>query len=212
MAKIQTKYKDKISTRYVCRSYKSNGDNKKICTAHSINENVLIKHILEVLNEQLKKYKDLERDLKNQQNKKVKVKSSKLELHIKELKKEIEKTNKQIDGYYDLLAEYKNDVDMQREYQRMRDLLNEKLILNGSLEVELKKCEEKLDEDPKLQFNNPVVKELMKRHKFTELTKDVMDSFVSTIFIHEELVTNPETKKEESNLSMETLFKFKKLE
>ena len=212
MAKIQTKYKDKISTRYVCRSYKSNGDNKKICTAHSINENVLTQHILEVLNEQLKKYKDLERDLKNQQNKKVKLKSSKLELHIKEIKKEIEKVNKQIDGYYDLLAEYKNDVAMQREYQRIRDLLNEKLILSRSLEVELKKCEEKLAEDPKLQFNNPVVKELMKRHKFTELTKDVMDSFVSTIFIHEELVTNPETKKEESNLSMETLFKFKKLE
>ena len=103
MAKIQTKYKEKISTRYVCRSYKSSGDNKKICTAHSINENVLIQHILEVLNDQLKKYKDLERDLKNQQNKKVKLKSSKLELHIKEIKKEIEKVNKQIDGYYDLL-------------------------------------------------------------------------------------------------------------
>ena len=212
MAKIQTKYKDKISTRYVCRSYKSNGETKIICTSHSINENILIQHTLDVLNEQLKKYKDLEIDLKNQQNKKVKLKSSKLELHIKEIKKEIEKVNKQIDGYYDLLAEYKNDVDMQREYQRMRDLLNEKLILNGSLEVELKKCEEKLAEDPKLRFDNPVVKELIKHHKFTELTKDVLDSFVSTIFIHEELVTNPETKKEESNLSMETLFKFKKLE
>lgn len=212
MAKIQTKYKDKISTRYVCRSYKSNGETKIICTSHSINENILIQHTLDVLNEQLKKYKDLEIDLKNQQNKKVKLKSSKLELHIKEIKKEIEKVNKQIDGYYDLLAEYKNDVDKQREYQRMRDLLNEKLILNGSLEVELKKCEEKLAEDPKLRFDNPVVKELIKHHKFTELTKDVLDSFVSTIFIHEELVTNPETKKEESNLSMETLFKFKKLE
>lgn len=85
---------------YVCRSYKSNGETKIICTSHSINENILIQHILEVLNDQLKKYKDLERDLKNQQNKKVKLKSSKLELHIKEIKKEIEKVNKQIDGEY----------------------------------------------------------------------------------------------------------------
>ena len=85
---------------YVCRANKSNGETKIICTSHSINENILIQHILEVLNDQLKKYKDLERDLKNQQNKKVKLKSSKLELHIKEIKKEIEKVNKQIDGEY----------------------------------------------------------------------------------------------------------------
>lgn len=212
MGKIQNKYKEKISTRYVCRSYKSNGETKIICTSHSVNENILIQHTLDVLNDQLKKYKDLEKDLNNQQNKKVKIKSSKVELHIKEIKKEMEKTNKQIDGYYDLLAEYRKDTDMQREYTRIRDLLNEKLILSGSLEVELKKCEEKLAEDPKLQFNNTVVKELIKHHKFTELTKEIMDSFVSTIFIHEELVTNPETKKEEPKLTIETNFKFKKLE
>lgn len=211
MAKIQSKYKDKISTRYVCRSYKSNGETKIICTAHSVKEEALVQHILEVLNEQLKKYKDLEKDLNNQQNKKVKSKSPKLVAQIKKIKKEIEKTNKQIDGYYDLLAEYRKDADMQNEYQRIRNLLNEKLLLSGGLEVELKTCEDELAKDPKLQFNNPVVTELIKHHKFTELTKEVLYSFVGDIIIHEKFVSNPKTKKKEPKLSIETKFKFKKL-
>lgn len=212
MAKIQTKYKDKVSTRYVCRSYKSNGDNKKICTSHSINEDVLSEYILNRLNEQLGKYKDLAKAIADTKNKQIKSKSSKIEIRIKELKKSLEKVNNQIDGYYDMLAEIRKDTEQKREYDNMRDRLNKKIIERDSLEDELKTCEEKLSADPKLALNNPVIKNLITHKKITELSKEVMDAFISTILIHEAFETNPETKEEDRKLKIKVGFKFEELE
>ena len=212
MAKIQTKYKNKVSTRYVCRSYKSNGDNKKICTSHSINEDVLSEYILNKLNEQLGKYRDLAKAIADTKNKQIKSKSSKIEIRIKELKKALEKVNNQIDGYYDMLAEIRKDTEQKREYDNMRDRLNKKIIERDSLEGELKTCEEKLSADPKLALNNPVIKNLITHKKFTELSKEVMDAFVSTIWIHEEFENNPETKEEDRKLKIKVGFKFEELE
>lgn len=211
MAKIQNKYKDKVSTRYVCRSYKSNGEATKICSAHSINEDILKEHVISVLNEQLGKYKDLEKTLTDRKDKKAKTKTSEIELHIKELKKALEKINTQIDGYYDLLAEYRTDPTQKREYDRMRERANKKIAERDNIENELKICKEKLSADPKLALNNPTVKDLMHQKKFTELTKEIMDAFVSTILVYEEIKTNPETNKEESNLKVKVGFKFEKL-
>ena len=211
MAKIQNKYKDKVSTRYVCRSYKSNGETTKICSAHSINEDILKEHIITVLNQQIEKYKNLEKTLSDRKDKKVKNKSSEIELRIKELQKALEKINMQIDGYYDLLAEYRINPTQKREYDRMRDRINEKIIERDTLENELKICEEKLSADPRIALNNPIIKDLIQHKRFTELTKEIMDAFVSTIWVHEKIETNPETNKEESNLNVEVGFKFEKL-
>lgn len=211
MAKIQNKYKDKVSTRYVCRSYKSNGETTKICSAHSINEDILKEHIIAVLNQQIEKYKNLEKTLSERKDKKVKNKSSEIELRIKELQKALEKINMQIDGYYDLLAEYRITPTQKREYDRMRDRINEKIIERDTLENELKICEEKLSADPRIALNNPIIKDLIQHKRFTELTKEIMDAFVSTIWVHEKIETNPETNKEESNLNVEVGFKFEKL-
>ncbi len=211
MAKIQNKYKDKVSTRYVCRSYKSNGETTKICSAHSINEDILKEHIIAVLNQQIEKYKNLEKTLSERKDKKVKNKSSEIELRIKELQKALEKINMQIDGYYDLLAEYRINPTQKREYDRMRDRINEKIIERDTLENELKICEEKLSADPRIALNNPIIKDLIQHKRFTELTKEIMDAFVSTIWVHEKIETNPETNKEESNLNVEVGFKFEKL-
>lgn len=211
MAKIQNKYKDKVSTRYVCRSYKSNGETTKICSAHSINEDILKEHIITVLNQQIEKYKNLEKTLSDRKDKKVKNKSSEIELRIKELQKALEKINMQIDGYYDLLAEYRINPTQKREYDRMRDRINEKIIERDTLENELKICEEKLSADPRIALNNPIIKDLIQHKRFTELTKEIMDAFVSTILVHEKIETNPETNKEESNLNVEVGFKFEKL-
>ena len=211
MAKIQNKYKDKVSTRYVCRSYKSNGETTKICSAHSINEDILKEHIITVLNQQIEKYKNLEKTLSERKDKKVKNKSSEIELRIKELQKALEKINMQIDGYYDLLAEYRINPTQKREYDRMRDRINEKIIERDTLENELKICEEKLSADPRIALNNPIIKDLIQHKRFTELTKEIMDAFVSTIWVHEKIETNPETNKEESNLNVEVGFKFEKL-
>ena len=211
MAKIQNKYKDKVSTRYVCRSYKSNGETTKICSAHSINEDILKEHIIAVLNQQIEKYKNLEKTLSERKDKKVKNKSSEIELRIKELQKALEKINMQIDGYYDLLAEYRINPTQKREYDRMRDRINEKIIERDTLENELKICEEKLSADPRIVLNNPIIKDLIQHKRFTELTKEIMDAFISTIWVHEKIETNPETNKEESNLKVEVGFKFEKL-
>ncbi len=211
MAKIQNKYKDKVSTRYVCRSYKSNGETTKICSAHSINEDILKEHIITVLNQQIEKYKNLEKTLSDRKDKKVKNKSSEIELRIKELQKALEKINMQIDGYYDLLAEYRINPTQKREYDRMRDRINEKIIERDTLENELKICEEKLSADPRIALNNPIIKDLIQHKRFTELTKEIMDAFISTIWVHEKIETNPETNKEESNLKVEVGFKFEKL-
>ena len=211
MAKIQNKYKDKVSTRYVCRSYKSNGETTKICSAHSINEDILKEHIIAVLNQQIEKYKNLEKTLSERKDKKVKNKSSEIELRIKGLQKALEKINMQIDGYYDLLAEYRINPTQKREYDRMRDRINEKIIERDTLENELKICEEKLSADPRIALNNPIIKDLIQHKRFTELTKEIMDAFVSTIWVHEKIETNPETNKEESNLNVEVGFKFEKL-
>lgn len=211
MAKIQNKYKDKVSTRYVCRSYKSNGETTKICSAHSINEDILKEHIIAVLNQQIEKYKNLEKTLSERKDKKVKNKSSAIELRIKELQKALEKINMQIDGYYDLLAEYRINPTQKREYDRMRDRINEKIIERDTLENELKIYEEKLSADPRIALNNPIIKDLIQHKRFAELTKEIMDAFVSTIWVHEKIETNPETNKEESNLNVEVGFKFEKL-
>ena len=72
-------------------------------------------------------------------------------------------------------------------------------------------CEEKLSADPRIALNNPIIKDLIQHKRFTELTKEIMDAFVSTIWVHEKIETNPETNKEESNLNVEVGFKFEKL-
>ncbi|MBR4123228.1 MAG: DUF4368 domain-containing protein [Clostridia bacterium] len=56
-----------------------------------------------------------------------------------------------------------------------------------------------------------MIKDLSQHKRFTELTKEIMDAFVSTICVHEKIETNPETNKEESNLKVEVGFKFEKL-
>ena len=205
------KRSSEVSTRYVCRSYKSNGETTKICSAHSINEDILKEHIITVLNQQIEKYKNLEKTLSDRKDKKVKNKSSEIELRIKELQKELEKINMQIDGYYDLLAEYRINPTQKREYDRMRDRINEKIIERDTLENELRICEEKLSADPRIALNNPIIKDLIQHKRFTELTKEIMDAFISTILVHEKIETNPETNKEESNLNVEVGFKFEKL-
>lgn len=211
MAKIQTKYKDKISTRYVCRSYKSNGEEKKICTSHSINEDVLKEFILFKLNEQLQKYRDLERTLNDRKNKQIKSKASEFELHIKELKKSLEKINEQIGGFYDMMAEVRKDPEQKRVYEEFLERVNLKREERDRIETELKKCEEKLSADPKLNLNNPVVKDLMKHKKFTELSKEIMDSFVSTVYVHEEFENNAETNKQDKKLLVDIWLKFEEL-
>ena len=212
MAKIQNKYKDTVRTRYVCRSYKYNTETKKICTSHSINEDVLKEFIINNLNEQLEKYKDLENALNDRKNKQIKSKASKIELHIKELKKSLEKINDQIGGFYDMMAEVRKDPEQKRVYNEFLERANLKCKERDSIEEELKQCEAKLAADPKLNLSNPVVQGLMKHQKFTELTKEIMDSFISTVLVHEELVTNPETKSEETKLNVKVSFKFEKLE
>ncbi len=211
MAKIQTKYKGKVSTRYVCRSYKSNGEDKKICTSHSINEDVLKEYIIQKLNEQLKKYKDLEKTLNDRQNKQIKSKASGIELHIKELKKSLEKINEQIGGFYDMMAEIRKDPEQKRTYEEYLERANLKRKERDNIEAELKKCEEKLAVDPKLNLNNPVIKDLMKRKKITDLSKQIMDSFISTVYVHEEFETNAETNEEERKLKVTVGFKFEEL-
>ena len=78
-------------------------------------------------------------------------------------------------------------------------------------ESELKACEEKLSADPKIALNNPVIKSLMKHGKITELTKEIMDAFIATIWVHEELATNPETAEKERKLKVTVGFKFEEL-
>ena len=129
----------------------------------------------------------------------------------KSKQKALEKINMQIDGYYDLLAEYRINPTQKREYDRMRERANKKIAERDNIENELKICKEKLSADPKLALNNPTVKDLMHQKKFTELTKEIMDAFVSTILVYEEIKTNPETNKEESNLKVKVGFKFEKL-
>ncbi|MBR4099405.1 MAG: recombinase family protein [Clostridia bacterium] len=212
MAKIQTKYKGNISTRYVCRSYKSNGDNKKICTAHSINENVLAEHILLKLNEQLKKYKDLNKAINERKNQQVKTKTSGIELRIAEIKSKIKSLETDNKGLNISLARLWEHPERQREREDIQAIIDENYQEIYKLEEELKKGEEKLAKDPKQVLNNPVVKSLIKHKKLTELNKEIMDSFVSTIFVYEKIITNSETGKKESKLTVETLFKFEKLE
>ncbi|MEE0808628.1 MAG: recombinase family protein [Acutalibacteraceae bacterium] len=212
MAKIQTKYKGNISTRYVCRSYKSNGDNKKICTAHSINENVLTEHILCKLNEQLKKYKDLDKAINERKHQQIKTKTSGIELHIAEIKSKIKSLETDNKGLNISLARLWEHPERQREREDIQAIIDENYKEIYKLEEELKKGEEKLAKDPKQALNNPVVKILIKHKKFTELNKEIMDSFVSTIFVYEKIITNSETGKKESKLTVETLFKFDKLE
>ena len=212
MAKIQNKYKDTVRTRYVCRSYKYNTETKKICTSHSINEDVLKEFIIKNLNEQLGKYKDLEKTLNDRKNKQIKSKASKIESHIKELKKSLEKINEQIGGFYDMMAEVRMDPKQKRVYDEFLERANLKRKERDNIEEELKKCEEKLAVDPKLNLSNPVVQDLMKHQKFTELTKEIMDAFVSTVFVHEGIIINPETNVEETKLNVKVGFKLEKLE
>ena len=211
MAKIQTKYKDKVSTRYVCRSYKSNGDNKIVCTSHSINEDVLSEYILNKLNEQLEKYKDLEKSLNDRKNKQVKSQTSEIEIRINELKKSLATINDQLGGFYDMMAEVRRDPEQKRVYEDFLERANLKRNERDKIEAELKKCEEKLATDPKLNLSNPVVKDLIKHKKFTELSKEIMDSFISTIYVHEEFETNAETNEQERKLNVKVGYKFEKL-
>ena len=211
MAKIQTKYKDKVSTRYVCRSYKSNGDNKIVCTSHSINEDVLSEYILNKLNEQLEKYKDLEKSLNDRKNKQVKSQTSEIEIRIDELKKSLEIINERLGGFYDMMAEVRRDPEQKRIYEDYQERANLKRKEREKIEAELKKCEEKLATDPKLNLSNPVVIDLIKHKKFTELSKEIMDSFISTIYVHEEFETNAETNEQERKLNVKVGYKFEKL-
>lgn len=211
MSKIQNKYKDKVSTRYVCRSYKSNGDKNKICTSHSINEETLTKHIINKLNEQLAKYTDLAKTINDRKNKQVKSKFSGLELHIDELKKKCEVLNRQIEGLHGMIAEVWNDPAKKRQRDDMQISVDKKYTELEKTESELKACEEKLSADPKIALNNPVIKSLMKHGKITELTKEIMDAFIATIWVHEELATNPETAEKERKLKVTVGFKFEEL-
>ena len=172
---------------------------------------MLKEFILFKLNEQLQKYRDLERTLNDRKNKQIKSKASEFELHIKELKKSLEKINEQIGGFYDMMAEVRKDPEQKRVYEEFLERVNLKREERDRIETELKKCEEKLSADPKLNLNNPVVKDLMKHKKFTELSKEIMDSFVSTVYVHEEFENNAETNKQDKKLLVDIWLKFEEL-
>lgn len=212
MAKIQTKYKDKVSTRYVCRSYKSNGENKKICTSHSVNEEALKEYILEKLNEQLKKYKDLEKAINERKDHQLKSQFTEIEIRINELKKQKAELENVILGYNDMLASIRFDIAKKRQYDDYQSRVDKKYEELAKVEKEIKNGEKKLASDPKLNLKNTVVKTLLKHKEFKELTKEIIDAFVSTIWVHEDIETNPETKEENRKLKIKVGFNFEKLE
>ena len=111
-----------------------------------------------------------------------------------------------------MMAEVRMDPKQKRVYDEFLERANLKRKERDNIEEELKKCEEKLAVDPKLNLSNPVVQDLMKHQKFTELTKEIMDAFVSTVFVHEGIIINPETNVEETKLNVKVGFKFEKLE
>ena len=111
-----------------------------------------------------------------------------------------------------MMAAVRRDPEQKRVYNEFLERANLKCKERDSIEEELKQCEAKLAADPKLNLSNPVVPGLMKHQKFTELTKEIMDAFVSTVFVHEGIIINPETKSEETKLNVKVSFKFEKLE
>lgn len=211
MAKIQTKYKDKVSTRYVCRSYKSNGEDKKICTSHSINEDALTEFIINKLNEQLGKYKDLEKAINERKDHKVKNHFSEIELRINELKKQKVELENSILGYNDMLASIRFNTAKKRQYDDYQARVDEMYEELEKVEEEIKSGEKKLASDPKLVLNDPAVKSLIKHKRFTELSKEIINAFISTIWVHEDIETNPETNEDKRNLIVKVGFNFEEL-
>ena len=62
-----------------------------------------------------------------------------------------------------------------------------------------------------LNLKNIVVKTLLKQKKFKELTKEIIDAFISTIWVHEDIETNPETNEEKRHLKIKVGFNFEEL-
>ena len=110
-----------------------------------------------------------------------------------------------------MMAEVRRDPEQKRVYEDFLERANLKRNERDKIEAELKKCEEKLATDPKLNLSNPVVKDLIKHKKFTELSKEIIDSFISTIYVHEEFETNAETNEQERKLNVKVGYKFEKL-
>ena len=103
---------------------------------------MLSEYILNKLNEQLERYKYLEKSLNDRKNKQVKSQTSEIEIRIDELKKSLEIINERLGGFYDMMAEVRRDPEQKRIYEDYQERANLKRKEREKIEAELKKCEE----------------------------------------------------------------------
>lgn len=181
MTKITNKYKNKISTSYICGSYKRYGGNT--CKRNAINVDVLEKLVLDKINEQIKNIDELnassERD------------SGKNELDLKKYEIALEKNSRLRKSLY---ADYKEGLLTKEEFlQYKSDYLKEEELLKGQIEFAKKAKDEENAE------KNEWIHRLMKHRNLKHLDRETVGEMLNKI-----IVTNSN-----GELDIEIIFKIK---
>ncbi len=191
MSKITNKYKGVSNNRYVCRSYKNGAHT---CTAHSVHENDLEEAVLDFLNSLLKTVKNMQDVINKAAKDKDKTKRV-IDERINSLKAQIAKQNKRISGYEDLYA----DGEMSKE-----NFLKKKQICKDEIakdEAEIVKLNSHIGKsESEIFLENPIIATLLKNKKFKKINKELVDTFINKIVVHED---------EKGEISLEIIPTFK---
>lgn len=177
MAKITNKYKDKITVRYVCRSYKTGA---KTCTSHQIFEDELNDVVMMFLNDcigKIKKKNELIKKVAKSKNAKQNIIAKQLDSAKKQLSLIETKKKRLLDLYIDGVLEKENYLAKSQELNE-----NEKK-LSDSIN-QLSKQDAKTEEE--LFLSDPLIKQLLIIGEFQTLTKEVIDTFIERIIVIED--------------------------
>ena len=182
MAKITNKYKykdgsSKTVVRYVCRNYKQNSQN---CASHRVFETELNDAVLTFLNDCIRKIKKKDELIK----KAAKSKNQKQNIISKQLnsaKKQLESADKKIERLLDLYLD--GTLDKEVYNQKKEALENLKSTLQERIS-QLNREDPKTEEE--LFLADPFIKQLLEVGEFKELTKQIVDTFISLIIVSED--------------------------
>lgn len=177
MSKITKKHNGVAKNRYVCRSYKNGSQS---CTSHSINESVLVDAILNFLNDMIKSLENMKEVVTNVAKNKN-LTAMKIEADISKLNAEISRQKKRISGYEDLYA----DGEMEKESFRNKkkkclEIIEQNNQKIKDLSTNIGKTEEEIF------LENPIISALLSAGKFESLDKEIMDTFIQKIIVHED--------------------------
>lgn len=177
MSKITNKYKGKITVRYVCRSYKTG---EKSCTSHQIFEDELNEIILVFLNDcigGIKQKNEIIKKAAKSKNTKQNIIAKQLNSAKRELSSIDTKKKRLLDLYIDGSLEKNDYIAKKEELEKNKENLKKTIM-------QLSKQDAKTQEE--LFLADPIIKQLLDIGEFTALTKEIIDTFIDRIIVHEE--------------------------